>query len=115
MTSQRIDFTKMRKGSRPYGRKIEVCPKCGRKAQATHYPHKATWKGKVYQRAHSRYIHTAAMRVEYGFRIWSESEECIVDDQPKSPAPLYTPPTALVVFLKAFDWQRETLLEVVKS
>lgn len=33
-----IDFTKFRKGSRPFGRVIDRCPKCGKKGQKTFYP-----------------------------------------------------------------------------
>lgn len=33
-----IDFTKFRKGSKPFGRVIDNCPKCGKKGQKTFYP-----------------------------------------------------------------------------
>jgi hypothetical protein len=36
-----IDLTKMRKGTKPFGRKIEVCPKCGRKGEHTRHSFKA--------------------------------------------------------------------------
>jgi len=32
-----VDFTKFRKGSKPRGRVIEYCPKCGRKGERTAY------------------------------------------------------------------------------
>lgn len=32
-----VDFTKMRKGSKPRGRKIDYCPICGKKGEYTNY------------------------------------------------------------------------------
>jgi len=32
-----VDFTKLRKGSRPFGFKVVVCPKCNRKGELRRY------------------------------------------------------------------------------
>ena len=52
-----VDFTKARKGSRPQGRVIDVCPECGEKGERTiyspdkqgrvltNYTHKAKYRG----------------------------------------------------------------------
>jgi hypothetical protein len=43
MTLELVDFTKMRLGSKPDGRrKIAVCPKCGRKGQVNPFFDKGT-------------------------------------------------------------------------
>jgi hypothetical protein len=36
MAAQQIDYTKMRKGTKVSGGRIDVCPKCGRKGSRRH-------------------------------------------------------------------------------
>lgn len=53
MTTE-IDFTKFRKGSKPHGRLIDYCPKCGRKGEKT-----------VYRNGETLYAHKASL--DFGF------------------------------------------------
>lgn len=52
-----IDFTKFRKGSKPYGRPIRVCPKCGKKGEYSQ--HRIKQKDGTYRRLDDSYTHTA--------------------------------------------------------
>lgn len=54
MSTPTVDYTKMRKGSRPDGRrKIEVCPKCGRKGLISRYK---DGKGMTTHKGHKEFI-----------------------------------------------------------
>ena len=67
-TDTAIDYTKLRKGSKPYGRPIDVCPKCDRKGQRT------TYDGLT---MYAHFGHTSPL----GFIVIDE--HCVVPAEPK--------------------------------
>jgi hypothetical protein len=66
--TQQVDFTKFRKGSRPNGRPIDYCTKCGRKGAKT-----------VYRDGDIRYVHTGY--IQFGFLTVQESCTIVATDQ----------------------------------
>jgi len=63
MKQQVVDFTKMRKGSKPRGRKVDNCPKCGRKGERTNYTNGQT-----------SYIHTMCNAGLF----WNVTDSCLI-------------------------------------
>ena len=65
-----IDYTTWPLGSKPNGRRIERCPKCGRKGEATHYSTEMAG----HRGGHSSYSHL----VRYETLFWMVKDSCIV-------------------------------------
>ncbi len=65
---KQIDFTKFRKGSKPNGRPIDYCPRCGRKGEKT-----------IYTDGETNYTHAAESRGF--FLLVTDSCYFIADEQ----------------------------------
>ena len=68
MMSETIDFTKYRKGSKPNGRPIDYCPRCGSKGEKT-----------TYRDGGQLFSHKAKVKTLYGTGAYLEiTESCTV-------------------------------------
>ena len=69
-----IDWTTFPLNSKPNGRRIEICPKCGRKGEATHYPGNYSTEMAGLTGGHTSYTHL----VRFETVFWMVKDSCDV-------------------------------------